>query len=445
VDPLSLERQIRQSLADKVSGSLLGIWLLIPEHLRLGTWDLLCQWGQDPTPLALAPRLALHGVHEAALCRPTLRADRSLRHQGFELANGLPFLPSDGSFHDLLQAHTVAQAQQLQVALGQLRRASGHFPGQLLVLDPHRRQSYSQRDMLKRRPSANEPAVKQAQMFFLLDAQSHQPVCLTNFSSARHLTAATTELLQLAQQILPVGGGGPRTLLLADVEHFAVELLDFVHQHTAWDLLVPLRQTRALERHYRALPPVVFTPYWAGFAIAREPFTPRRTQVGEPYTRYIQRSGERPEDYHFKGFGCTRHREEVPTLTQDFPQRWHIEEFYRFDQDLGWKRAGTMNLNIRAGQMSLALVAQAAIHQLRQRLGAPFQQWDSPHLAKDFFGGLEGDLRVDKDTIVVTYYNARQADCWKNQFEHLPQKLVAEGVDPRIPWLYNYKLDFRFK
>jgi hypothetical protein len=33
-----------QLLADKVSGNLVGLWLLIPEHLRLGTWDLLCGW-----------------------------------------------------------------------------------------------------------------------------------------------------------------------------------------------------------------------------------------------------------------------------------------------------------------------------------------------------------------------------------------------------------------
>jgi hypothetical protein len=41
-DPASLERGVRQLLADKVSGNLVGLWLLIPEHLRLGTWDLLC-------------------------------------------------------------------------------------------------------------------------------------------------------------------------------------------------------------------------------------------------------------------------------------------------------------------------------------------------------------------------------------------------------------------
>jgi hypothetical protein len=440
-----VEREVRQLLADKVSGNLLGLWLLVPEHLRLGTWDLLRTWSGEATEDALDARLALHLVHEAALCRPTLRNDRSLRHTGFELANGLAWLPTDGAVHDLLEAHTIQQAQHLQLGLGKLRRASGDFPSQVLALDPHRLVSYSKRDMIQRRPKANEPATKQAQTFFLLDTKTRQPICLTNASSARHLTSATQELLGLAQQILPRPEQGPRPLIVADVEHFTVELLDHVREHTIFDLLVPLRHTKALQNHYRALPSESFIRHWAGFAIATETFHPRRSVSSEPYHRYIQRTGERPEDYHFKGFACTAARSEVPALTKDFPDRWHIEEFFRFDQHLGWKRAGTLNLHIRQGQMTMALLAQALIHQLRQRLGAPFNQWDSVHLARDLFGGLEGDVRVHQDTILVTYYNAHQAQQWKTHFESLPQRLEKEGVDPRVPWLYNFKLDFRFK
>jgi hypothetical protein len=28
---------------------------------------------------------------------------------------------------------------------------------------------------------------------------------------------------------------------------------------------------------------------------------------------------------------------------------------------------------------------------------------------------------------------------------NLPEKLKYEGINPQVPWLYNYKLDFRFK
>jgi hypothetical protein len=132
-------------------------------------------------------------------------------------------------------------------------------------------------------------------------------------------------------------------------------------------------------------------------------------------------------------------------LTDNYPGRWHIEEFFRFDQDLGRERAGTLNLHIRYGQMTVALIAQALLHQLRRKLGPPLDHWDTPHLAQDLFGGLEGDVRVGHDAILVTYDNAPHPDQLRPQDEALPAKLAAAGVCPHIPWLYNFKLDFRFK
>ena len=66
-DPASIERGVRQLLADKVQGNLTGLWLLAAEHLRLGTWDLLCGWSGRPTE-QIEPRLALQLVYEAAIC-----------------------------------------------------------------------------------------------------------------------------------------------------------------------------------------------------------------------------------------------------------------------------------------------------------------------------------------------------------------------------------------
>ena len=87
---------------------------------------------------------------------------------------------------------------------------------------------------------------------------------------------------------------------------------------------------------------------------------------------------------------------------------------------------------------------QAVVHQLRQNLGPPYDTWDAPHLAKDVFCGLEGDVRVQDDTNIVTYYNAPNTDQLRQHYEHLPAKLTAQKINPQIPWLYNFKLDFRF-
>jgi len=79
------------------------------------------------------------------------------------------------------------------------------------------------------------------------------------------------------------------------------------------------------------------------------------------------------------------------------------------------------------------------------RLGEPVCGWDANHLAKDFFRGLEGDVRVQEDTILVTYYNAPNEAQFRAHYENLPQKLCAQNIKPQVPWLYGFRLDFRFR
>jgi Transposase DDE domain len=390
---------VRQCLADKVTGNWAGLWLLVPELLRLGAWDLVCGWAAR-RPQEVEPRLALQLIHEAALCRTGVRHPRALNHRIFAVVNGLPWLATDGAIHDLLGARTIAESLQLPVALGQIRRASGQFRGRVLAVDPHRVRSYSKRHMrLHRQDDAIRPT-KVAQTFFVLDVETGQPVCFTTGTAARTAADAAEELLELAAAILDTQPG--ETLVVADSEHFTAELLDRVKSGTNFDLLVPMPVSAGLRRQLGDLPPETFQPRWAGYATAKRVHTPQDSQAG-PFYQYLQRQGERPEDYRFQAFLSTRDGDEVAGLTEAFPKRWHVEEFFNAHQALGWNRAGTCNLNIRYGQMTMALIAQAAIQGLRQRLTPPAATWDAKHLATTYLGGLEGDLRVEGKTIVVTY------------------------------------------
>jgi hypothetical protein len=296
--------------------------------------------------------------------------------------------------------------------------------------------------MRKRVERGGERPLQRAPTFWALDAETHPAVCFTTATAARSVVTATPDLLALASEILQPAAG--QTLVVADAEHFSSELLSHVQQNTGFDLLVPLPNQPAFRRQFAAIPPEQFTRRWAGFATAKRPYEVTYGKGGA-YWQFIERTGERPEDWRFQGFLCTRDGDEVEALTRDFPQRWHVEEFFNAHQALGWQRAGTLNLNIRYGQMTTALLAQTVIHQLRARLGEPYSTWDANHLAHDLFFALEGDVRVSQETIVVTYYNAPHADQLRAAYEHLPRKLAAEGLPPEVPWLYNYKLDFRFR
>jgi len=440
-DAQSIERGVRQLLADKISGNMVGIWLLLAEHLRLGTWDLLKAWS-GAADEQVQTRLAMQLVNERALCVKGIRQKRTLSQKGFELANGLPFIATDSAIHHLLDEHTVADAQHLQIALGKIRQTFGHFDGRILAIDPHRVKSYSKRQMPRRKKDKDSKPAKLAQTFFCLDADSEQPICFTTACSARTVTQATPEMLTMAAKILKFNGEIP--LVMADNEHYTVELLDWITEASPYDLLVPMPNNSSVRRSIEQVTEQAFTRHWAGYATAKSAYQMKRSK-NDSYYQFIQRKGERADDYDFKAFLCTGDRDEVQDLSIHYPQRWHIEEFFNKDQALGFNQAGTMNLNIQYGKMTMALFAQAASFMMRARIGLPAAQWDAQHLAQDFFRALEGDIRVKRDTIIVTYYNAPNVERMRTHYENLPDRLAAEGIQPTIPWLYDYKLDFRFK
>jgi hypothetical protein len=291
--------------------------------------------------------------------------------------------------------------------------------------------------MRRHRSNSHSRPTKVSPTYFVLDADTHQPVCFTTSTSARSVTTASMELLGLAADILDPQPD--QSLVMADNEHFTIKLLDHLHCQTRFDMLVPMGRQKLTE-----LDGAEFTSHWAGYATLTRPYQPRRSKAG-PFWQLVQRFGERVDHYIYKAFVSTTNRDVVRMLCEDFPKRWHVEEFYNADQALGWQRAGTQNLNIRYGQMTMALLAQAVIYQLRQKLGPPFSEWGSAHLAEGLFRGIEGDIRVHRDTILVTYYNAPNAEQLRSHYEDLPSRLESEGVDPRIPWLYGLKLDFRFR
>ena len=101
----------------------------------------------------------------------------------------------------------------------------------------------------------------------MLDVDTGQPICFTTGTSARTAAAAAEELLKLAAEILDPEAG--QALVLADSEHFTVELLDRVKTETKFDLLVPMPNRRPCAPSSSALPPEAFQPRWAGYATAK--------------------------------------------------------------------------------------------------------------------------------------------------------------------------------
>jgi hypothetical protein len=432
----SNERYVREILANKLSGTHLGLWLLVPEYLRLGAWDLLSGCFSKTTNGDLNTRLALQVVNEAALCVNRVRERGSLCNQGFSLANGLSFLATDETIHELLDSNSMQDYERLQIALMQLRNLEKHYGDEgVIAIDPHRMCSATQRFMAKKKKRPIEPAHKMMQTFFAVAAFTGQPLGFTLASSGKNCSAASLQLMSMLEQ-----GGLKEALFVADKEYYCQEVTDYFYHHPTFDILMPVPENKKISGCFQQLE---YTPLWAGYAQASTTFN--FDDNSNPLQLIVQREGEQQGKYRYKPFVTTSNKKSVDLLTKIFPERWTIEEFFNFNGDMGWNRASTFNLNIKYGKQTMALIAQAATHQLKNKLPDTYKTWTAEHTAQQVLTNMEGDIRVEGDTIIVTYYRDHEKLNLKQHFENLPQRLQNEGINPKIPWLFDYKLDFRFK
>jgi len=418
-------------LSKKVSGSTVGMWLLVPGLLKLGAWDILKAW-TGKTDMDIEPRIALQLVNESALCVNRIRKKNSLGHQGFQLVNGMSRLVSDEQVHHLLDSHTIQDTQNMMINLGIQRKLSGHFQGELIAIDPHRIVSSSQRIMAKKKKEPKKPSQKMLQTFFSLSAKTGQPIMATVSSTGIPTTKASLNLISATEQIIKTP-----SLLMADKEHFTSELLENISNNSNMDLLTPALNTQKVKNIIKSLK---YTSISAGCAIAETDFYFSRKKI--KYRLIAERFGEK--EYSYKGFLTTSSKDAKTLLCDNYDERWSVEEFFRFENDMNLNRASTMNLNIRYGNLAMAMLAQAATYELRKNLTGVYKKWNAKHLANEVLAWNDGDVRVKNDTIIVTFYGTSEY-IKKEEYINLPDKLMQNGIDPYIPWLYNYKLDFRFK
>lgn len=373
-------------------------------------------------------------VNESALCSNRIRKSNYLANQGFELVNGLGFLASDQQVHYLLDKQTVHQAAQMQKALAGIRANAGHYLGNTIAIDPHRIVTTSQRVMPKKKKQPEEPSRKMLQTFFANDADTGQPIGFGIGSPGVSTTKATIDLLNLTKIV------SKDALILADKEHFTDKLIETISQQMDFDLLVPAianQRIKDIEQNTQ------YKHLWAGYALAETKF--RFERGGSDYRMLTQREGEVEKDFAYKSFMTLKDKPAENLLTVKYAQRWTIEDFFNFDGAMGFDRASTFNLNIRYAKMSLALLAQAATYELRRQLPTPYNRWNAIHLAEAVLSRIDGDIRVKDDSIIVTCYDAPKELNLQENYSNLPAKLMSEGINPQVPWLYNFKLDFRFK
>ena len=413
----------------------MGLWLLVPEYLRLGGWDLLRGLFRDGDDITA--RLAMQMVNESALCLNRVRQKDSLCHQGFSLVNGLSFLATDESVHRILNGKSVSDYGSFQSELMKIRMLDRHYGAgeRILAIDPHRIGSSTKRVMVQKKKRPDLPSAKMLQTFFCNDTDTGQPLAFTLSASGKTCSQATVQLLDMVAGVM----GQQKALVLADKEHFTREIADYFDGSHAMDILMPAPNQKGIAERITALE---YRQLWPGYSVAETPFS---FQNSDRNLRLIAQKDGPAGKETYKAFLTTSGMDAGDLLSKIFSKRWTIEEFFNREGDMGWNRASTFNLNTRYGRQTLALLAQAATFRLRKNLPEANSRWNAGMISEKVLTNMEGDIRVKDDTIIITYYKDHEILGLRDKYHNISQQLENENISPKIPWLYDFKLDFRFK
>lgn len=98
-----------------------------------------------------------------------------------------------------------------------------------------------------------------------------------------------------------------------------------------------------------------YKPLWAGMAIVEIKFS--FDDAPNKYRLITQRTGEVQDNYNYKAFLTTSSRNAKTLICESYDQRWSLEVFFRFENEMGLCRASIQNLNISYGYLALSMMA----------------------------------------------------------------------------------------
>lgn len=411
-----------------------GGFFFIPYLLQLKAYKYLSGMGKPKLEGIPKERLALGIIFESLFgYTKGIRAVDSVGKTDFGLLFGLPFLPSPSTQYRYEQSVSTKEGLDFQVALGrrlvELAQVSAGFP---VNIDAHNVKTYSRKEMKQSYLTKEERYGKAIRTFYTQDQHSGKPLLAMATYSGTKVAQVTQRITGLTQDILERD-----FLMVADKEWYCGQLINELHKAYGVSLLVPIKRSKKRVAEFAAVPWEAYEKT-AGGSIAIV-YTTMKDFNG-PLQLFLKK---RPDGKYFALLTpCEDVAKEMvmPTYTK----RWRIETFFGQNYFLGIDHFPSLNLNAIQAVLSLRLVAFHAMDNFRHDLGAEHISKTPDLIYRHFLDGVQGRVQLRGDMITVSVYGFKYDREVASIFMNLESKLIRAGVDPRIPWLGNRRLEFKF-
>ena len=411
-----------------------GGFFFLPYLLQLQAHRLSALLGPPKQTGIPTERLALGIVFESLFGFVAgIRAVDSVSRADFGLLAGLPFLPAPSTQYRFIQNVPTQDSLRFQVALGQRLVELGQIrPGFPVNVDGHSIKTYSRKEMKLSFITKEDRYGKAIRTFYSQDQQSKKPLIALAAYSGTTVSQATHQLAHLTQELL-----GQSFLMVADKEWYCGQLIQELHQKFHITVLTPVKRSPKRMEEFQAIPLDQYDPtVWGQIATL---YTTMKDFQG-PLTLLLKKN---PNGTYFALI--TPEPEMTPaTAMPIYTKRWRIENFFSENHFGGIDRLPSLNLNAIQAMLSLRLLAFQAVDNFRHDLGPAYNTMTPELIHRHFIDGVQGRIQLRNDVIELSVYGFEHQAAVASLFTHLDHQLESTGVDPRIPWLGNRRLRFKF-
>lgn len=411
-----------------------GGFFFIPYLLQLSAYYLLSSMGPAKPQGIPQESLALGIVFESIFGYTAgIRAVDSVSRTDFGLLAGLPFLPSQSTQYRYLQSVPVIDALDFQTNLGRRLVKLGQItPGFPVNIDGHNIKTYSRKEMKLSFITKEGRYGKAIRTFYTQDQNSKKPLMAMATYSGTSVSQITRKIIGLTKGILEKD-----FLMVADKEWYCGSLIDELHKLHGITVLIPAKRTKkrieefeevSLDKYDRTV--------WGNIATI---YTTMNNFDG-PIMMFLKKC----RDGTYFALLTSKNEMTSDTAMPTYTKRWRIENFFKDNNFLGMDILPSLNLNAIQTVLSLRLLAFHAFDNFRHDLGAGYRSKTPAMIYREFIDGVQGRVQLCGNTIKVKIYGFEHQAAAASILMNLERKMLHAGIDPRIPWLGNRRLEFAF-
>lgn len=273
---------------------------------------------------------------------------------------------------------------------------------------------------------------KAIRTFYTQDQESGKPLFALAAYSGTSVSQITRRITGMTHDIL-----GQKFLMVADKEWYCGQLIRDLHKQYGVSILVPVKQSENRIREFTAVPLNRYDKtVWGNIATL---YTTMKDFDGPLLMLIKQR-----EDGKYFALITPEHKLTPDIAMPTYTKRWRIENFFSDNSHLGVDRLPSIGLDVIQTVLSLRLFAYHVMDNFRHDLGPGYSHKTPEIICREFVDGVQGRLQLHRDVITINIYGFEHEAAAATILTNLDAKFAKANVDPRIPWLGNRRLKFRF-